>query len=122
MARKLKPENSGKNAGDVDVDQPTSAPLANSTFDPDLLVQHVQEVIGKADELTEQGQPLKDRKKELKSEFGYNMKAFGVCLSMERAEPLEARDMWLTIKAYAEHKGLDSPDLVDLMEPEKEAA
>lgn len=122
MARKLKPENSRKNEGDADADQDAAASLANSGFNPELLVKHVQEVIGKTDELTEHGQPLKDRKKELKSEFGYNMKAFGVCLSMERAEPLEARDMWLTIKAYAEHKGLDNPDLVDLMEPEKEAA
>lgn len=111
MAKKLKHTENGEKDAPVKV-----ASLANfKGFDGEQLKADLTEIIGLADKAKEDSQPVKDKKAELKAERGYNMKAFGTCIQMERAETLEARDMWLTIKAYAEAKGLDNPDLVDKM-------
>jgi hypothetical protein len=112
MARKLKQSENSKDGGASEV-----AHLANfQGFDGEKLKEHVAEVVKLADKAKDDAQPVKDHKALIKGEFGYNMKGFGLCIQMERADLVEARDIWLTVKAYAKVKGLDDPDLVEQME------
>jgi hypothetical protein len=110
MARKLK--------GDEKVAAPANVSHGANLigYDPQQLKTDVATIIDMLDKAREDAAPIKEKKDWLKAERGYHMGGFGVCLQLDRKDPVEARDMWRTIKAYAEARGLDDPDLVDKME------
>lgn len=111
MAKKLEQDTNAANGRPIEVS--TSHNLVG--LDPEKLVEDVREVISLQDSHKEAGQPISDQKKALKSERGYHMGGFAACMKLERMDPVERRDWWLTVKTYAEQMGLDDPDLVDQM-------
>jgi len=93
------------------------AHLANLTgFDGPQMTADVEKILSLGEDVREASEPIKEQKAYLKSERGYHMGAFGVCVQMARKDLTEAKDMWRTIKAYAMAKGFDDPDLVDQAE------
>lgn len=112
MARKLEQEVNGTKADPIEI----SSKHNLMGFDPEELVKDVREIISLTETASLAGQPVSDMKKFLKAERGYHMGALAQCVKLERMEPPEARDWWLTVKTYAEHAGLDDPDLIDVME------
>lgn len=111
MAKKLEQDTNAANGEPVQV----STRHNLEGLDPDQLVSDVREIISLQEELKEAGEPIKDQKKSLKSERGYHMGGFQVCMKLERMDPVERRDWWLTVRTYAERIGLNDPDLVDQM-------